>query len=280
MKSYKRTLGKMTAVLAAIEALAFLVIYIPNYVIEVDSIALTYVVQFLNRFLSFLLPLLSATYIFSTATVLPKSNVIVALQLSLTTLIYSIPYNYLVYLAQGNDSIESLSISLLLSAINVPAFALITLLLHAVMLIATVNVGKKIYIDKLPPAYRQRTPKDMRLQARRSVIENLSVHLREGAIFDITSPTVFGIFAASFVQFAVYLVIELIDIVAFLIEYVGDYRNDEIFYIVFVLVFIFLELFAAHAICYLQRGILTRDTQTQPTHKENDDGNNDEAMGE
>lgn len=258
MKLKKRTLNNTLAVIFAAEAFAFLILYIPNYVVEVDSIALTYAVQFTNRLFSFVLPQLAATYLFSTACLDPRKNVLTALILSLPTLVYNIPYNYLVYLAQGNDSIESLSISLLLSAVNALVFALGAIILQAVMLIATVSVGKKIYTEQLPLAYRERTPKDMKRQVRRDVLDDLPALLLKGSMFDLTSPTVFAIFAASFLQFAVYLVREMIDIIAYLIEYVGDYRSDEIFYIVFVLVFIFLELFAAHAICIPARNIMAR----------------------
>lgn len=258
MISSKRSLRNMALVLLLAEAVAFLVLYIPNYAVENDSIVVTYIVQFFNRFMSFLLPLLAATYLFSTASRSIKGNVICALKLSLTTLVYYLPYNYLVYLAQGNDSVESLLISLGVSSLNVLAFAIGVLLMHAVMLYSTAKVGEKIYIEKLPPAYRDRTPKEMKKQARADVLDNLTLHLNEGVVFDLTSPTVFGIFAAAFLQFVIYLFAELVEIVIFLYEYAGDYRDSEIFYIVFVLIFIFVELFASHAICYLARNLIRK----------------------
>ncbi len=250
--------GAALGALAGLYFLAFLILYIPNYVIENSSIAVTYIVTFVNKLFEFVLPLITATILFVSCTK-PKLELLVRVSIiSVSTFAYNIPYYYLVYLAQGNDSIEALGISLLVSLAAYVFSALLATLFYLIMLFGTVRGARRDSIKALPPAYREHTTKEQKKQLDRDNIAALPMHIAESRTIDLTSPVTFGIFCACFVQFSIHLAVELVSIISYLIEYLGDYRDDEIIYIVVALLFIFASMFISHFACYLVKYIMTK----------------------
>ena len=263
--------GAALGALAVLHFIAFLVLYIPNYVIPTDSVAATYVITFVDRLFEFVLPLIAATMLFVTCTE-PKGQLVLRTALiSVASFVYNLPYYYLIYIAQGNDSLEALLISLGMSAIKYLVFALLSILFYFTMRIGTVRAARRDSIKELPPAYREHRTRDMIKQIDRDNIEALPMHIAKSRTVDLTSPVTFGIFCACFVQFALHLVTELVSIVSYLIEYLGDYRESEILYIIIVLMFIFAALFISHFACYLVKYLITRGERSD---------DDDEALGE
>ncbi len=245
-------------VLTGLFLVSFLIIYIPNYMVETTGVAVTYIVNFADKLFRFVLPLLSATMLFISCTE-PRRELIPRLALmSISSLAYNLPYYYLVYLAQGNDSLEALLLSSLASLAEYLFFALLSALFYFIMRYATVIAARRDSIKALPPAYREHITKDLRKQLDRDSIKALPEHILKSRTVDLTSPVTFGIFCACFVQFALHLTNELISIVAYLIEYLGDYRESEVLYIIIVLIFIFAALFISHFACYLVKYIMTK----------------------
>ena len=105
-------LGCAAWTLFAIHLIAFIILYVPSYVIEHNSTFLVYAVEFITRLYQFTVPTVTASVLFSTASINAARLIPRASLLSLTSLIYYLPYYYLVFLAQGNDSLESLAIAL------------------------------------------------------------------------------------------------------------------------------------------------------------------------
>lgn len=269
-------LGCAAWVLFAVHLVAFIIIYVPSYVIEHNSTFLVYAVEFITRLYRFTVPVVMAALLFSTVSLRAGRLMLRAFLLSLTSLIYYLPYYYLVFLAQGNDSLESLLISLPVALGTALVLAILSILLTLVMRWLTVRSAKKIYLEKLPMAYREKPTKEMVNEAKLEVLENLNVHLSEGRAADLSYPVTFAIFGTSFVQFILSLVSEMVNIVIYLSDFNGDYRTDEIIYIAVTLLFIFAELFIAHFAANLARKLAVK----QITSMEKTDDETDEAVGE
>ena len=269
-------LGCAAWTLFAVHLIAFIIIYVPSYVIEHNSTAIIYAVEFITRLYQFTVPVITATVLLCTVSLSAGRLISRAFLLSLTSLIYYLPYYYLVFLAQGNDSLESVTVALPVSVAAAAVLAILTMLLTLVMKHLTVRSARKAYIEKLPPAYREKPTKEMVKEAGLEVIENLNTHLTEGRAADLSYPVTFAIFGASFVQFALSLIVEIVNIVIYLGDFKGDYRADEIIYITATLLFIFAELFIAHFAAYLTKKLALKQLNTT----EESDNEADEAMGE
>ena len=275
-------LGCAAWVLFAVHLVAFIIIYVPSYVIEHNSTLLLYAVEFITRLYRFTVPVVTAALLFSTVSLRAGRLMLRAFLLSLTSLIYYLPYYYLVFLAQGNDSLESLLISLPVALGTALVLAILAILLSLVMRWLTVGSAKKAYLEKLPMAYREKPTKEMVREAKLEVLENLNVHLSEGHAADLSYPVTFAIFGASFVQFIVSLISEMVDIVIYLDGFKGDYRTEEIIYIALTLLFIFAELFIAHFAANLAKGLVVKHNSqaTESEDEGNETDNTDEALGE
>ena len=251
--------------------IAFLNLYIPSYVTQNDSEIVSYIISFADRLFEFALPLVCASMVLFSGAITPGAIAARISIISISTLAYNLPYYYLVYLAQGNDSIEATLISLGVSAIAYVVFAALSLAYYLIMRCVTVRHARAEYIEQLPIAYRKNTPKDMLKQARTDVLADLDIHLAKKGMFNLSVPISFGIFAACFAQFCISILYELVCLVIELIESGGNYGADTIVYLAVIMIFIFAELFASCAICNLVKYIIIK--------VENDHGN-DQALAQ
>lgn len=218
----KSVINRALLIFSTASLTLFLISFIPIYVLELEEIPqfYTYFSMYATEIVSWLLPCVCAVIL----TVICarydlRTALIKGIPLTLTNLIYTVPYYYLIGIAYGLDSIESILLSLGVSTAYLLIFYAHTALLF------------------LAARY---------LLSRTKAIDSLSV----GGMLDLSSPATLGIFAVSAIEFVIKLCVELWQSVSYFIEYAGDYRGDDILYMVIRFIFILGMLFVAHAVCF------------------------------
>lgn len=146
--------------------------------------------------------------------------------ISLTQILYVTPYLYLRCINQGYDSIESLVMGLIGSLPEIIVFY------GGAVLIS--------FIIKFITKIRK---------------QDFSEQLESTVLFDFDNGACLGVFAAAALGFFYLLVMEVIDTVAFLIEYAGDYTVGEIVYICVCFTVDLAALFIYHLILMFIKNI-------------------------
>ena len=236
---------------AGVNLLVFLTFFIPNYVFEESTEIIEYTRIFLTKFAEFALPTIAASILFKICFDSGIKSIIKgAVIFALPRIVYLLPYYYLYHIAFGYDSIESISLSALVTVFGVAINALVILALFFIARLLATNAAMKPIIAKLPPKVQQNLTKETKSEARLEAVKSLSaVDIPEQA-FDLQNPITLGIFGAAFSGFGINLLSEIIDTVTYLVDYAGYYRMDEIIYIVVCYLFLMAELFATHLIAH------------------------------
>lgn len=202
----------------------FLLTFIPVYVLELEEIpqAYSYFTMYTTEIADWFLPCVSAILLLCGSVGDIKSTLLYTLPLTLTNLIYSIPYYYLIGIVYNLDSIESISLSIGVSVLYLVIFHLHTLLLYFISkyLLLKKNNGDAIAMQE------------------------------SGRAFDLSYPLTLSIFSISAIQFLIHLIGELWDAISYFVEYLGDYRTDDIIYMVFRFLFVLAMMFVSHAVCF------------------------------
>ena len=239
-------------IFGAVNLISFLIFFIPNYVMsDYDIGYFEYFRLFLNKFVEFALPALAACllikgYIGGGMRSASYESVFFAL----TRIIYLLPYYYLYFIAYGYDSVESILFSLAVSLFGALVMWGHVLILFLLMREVSAKIAIKDKIAALPQLQkkqiREENIKKLLAEGRKSfgTTDNM------GKAFDFSHPLVAGIFAVAFGEFVIHLVREIVDTVAYLVDYAGYYRIGEIVFITISFLFILVELFASHAINY------------------------------
>ncbi len=226
--STKKKRGEAIALIifAAVNLFAFLLSYIPTYVLE--SSVLAYISPFLSDIISYTLPLAAAAAaaaVFSRKGT--KGAVIYALLLSLTRLAYSLPYEYIKYVYDGYVSTDALLLSLIMSVLHIAILFAEALLLLLLIIFLT----SKFAMDGAIGASRTKEA------------------LTAVKAFDLSLPTTAALLIGAAPGFVYSLIIEIIDTVNFILRYSGAYRAGEVVYIsaryIFILAVFFLSYFIA-----------------------------------
>ncbi len=230
---------------------AFLIFFIPNYVIEGDIGWFEYVRLFLNKFTEFALPPIAACLLmkiyFDNGV---KSALIGAIFFALTRIIYLLPYYYLYHIAYGYDSIESISLSALVTVFGAALmWAHIAVLLLIIRMVAIRSTAKSLASD-LPPAVQKSMTVDLKKKLNLQAEKVLCTDVHFTNAFDFSMPLTLGIFVATFGEFIINFMREAVDTVMYLVNYAGYYRLGEIIYITGSFVFLVIELLAVHIISY------------------------------
>lgn len=243
----RKTFGLGCAAVAALYFLSFLSFYIPNYAVEIDSVAVLYIIEFFGRLCKFLAPCLAAAVLLFSDRCELKSLLLRAAALGATSAAYNFLYYYLYFLAFGNDSIEGSLLSLgasLLGALLAMGYALFGFLIGREVIISFL-VSERL--SELPPLKAREKATKQRLRA--EVKGDACGLSADVGAFDLGAPVAAATFSVCFLQFCIMTVSEAVSIVSYLIEYAGNYRSGEIIYIVVSLLFIFAELFLGQLIC-------------------------------
>ena len=203
----------------AISIFSFLVFYIPeSFRYSIDEWIL-YLSYFIRSFISSFLPALAAAAVFYTSKHTSYiKRILPSLSLAFPRLFYLLPYNYLRYMAEAYDSLESLTLMLIRSTVEI--------LIYAV----------EIYVYALVADLLFRT---------RGKGENLfDVH----PIFDFSKTANYAVFMIAFSRFAVDFITEVIDVISYIIEYGETYRIGEIYFMIGSFLFILLTLILSYTL--------------------------------
>lgn len=235
----------------AVNLFSFLIFFIPNYVIEADIGWFEYVRIFINKFAEFALPPIAAALLIKVYFNGGIKNALIgAIYFSLPRIIYLLPYYYLYHIAYGYDSIESISLSALVTVFGVALmWAHITLLFLIIRMFAIRSIAKSLATD-LPPAVQKSMTVDLKKKLNQQAEKSLCTEINFTGAFDFSIPLTLGIFAATFGEFIINFMRESVDTVTYLINYAGYYRMGEIIYITACFVFLIVELLAVHLIAY------------------------------
>ena len=244
MTKNKRLFLTAIGVFCLINLFEFLLLFIPDYVLEADIGYAEYARIFINKFIEFSTPLFAAITLFAHRGGW-KWAAAGAAGFSATRLIYLLPYFYLYFIDPSNinysyDSGEAMFGALLM-------FGQIMLFYAIIKLGARISAKKEI-VKGLPPKKQEDLSREAKAKMNRqadSVVENSS---KIGKIFDLSSPLALGIFGAAFCQFIIYFIYESIDAVQYFISVSGTYRPGEIIYMMISYLFILFELLVVHAV--------------------------------
>lgn len=207
----------------AISLLCFLIFYIPETLrFSIDEWVL-YLSFFIRKLASTLLPVLAASALLSSSgTLTLVKRILPAISVAAPRLIYLLPYNYLRYMAEAFDSLESLGLMLVRSSIEI--------LVYAIELYIYCLIGEFFY------------------KRRGARFENFYDKV---SLFDFDSAANYSFFAIAFARFTVDLIIEISYVINYIIEYAETYRLSEVYFILCKFLFILFSLIASYSIIYL-----------------------------
>ena len=225
----KSVINRASLIFSAVNLALFLTSFVPIYVLELEEIPQIYAYfsMYSTEIVGWLLPCVCAVIL---STICARYDLRTALvrgiPLTLTNLVYTVPYYYLIGIAYRLDSVESILLSL-----GVSAAYLLLFYAHSALLFLVAR-----YL------LTRAKPRDS---------------LSESGMLDLSCPATLSLFAVSAIEFVIRLCIELWQSVSYFIEYAGDYRGDDILYMVIRFIFILGMLFAAHTVCFKsQKAIL------------------------
>lgn len=228
----------------------YLLFHIPTLVLEERYEWLEYTRSFITKFLEFILPTVAATVLFvGYREIGMKRTLLRAMYLSLPRIIYLLPYYYVYYIVIAYDSIESITLSALVTLFGTALQFGETLLLFVIIRIFSRMPIVKSLKKGLPVNQQKKPPKNIARGLIQDAENLLSENMTRGNVFDFSHRENIGIFASVFFVFIIDLVRELIDSIVFIIECNGDLFTDEIIYMTACFLFLLIELLGGQAIC-------------------------------
>lgn len=238
--------GRLCAVLTAANFALLMLYYVPYYIVETQNLTegLVYFFTYAEEIFGWVINTAAAAVIFIyTLTRGIKSTVISISLLSLTRLIYALPYYYLIALDFGFDSLEGLCISLLVSALDV--------------IVSGLHIFVLVFIGGFAAAaFKAKSLKRRELTA---VKDTLADGLLPTAPFALSEPATVGVFALCFIEFTYKLALEIYNAVTYIIDYTENYRSAEIIYMVFRFIFVLLMLLLTHYISCKIKNLLIKE---------------------
>lgn len=238
--------GRLCAILTGANFALLMLYYIPYYIVEAENLTegLVYFFTYAEEIFGWVLITVTASVaLVYGLTWSFKKNILTILLLSLTRLMYTLPYYYLLALDFGFDSLEGLGISLAVSVIDITVFAL-----HIFVLVFIGGFAAA--------AFKAKSLKRRELLA---VKDTLSYGLLPTAPFALSEPVTVGVFALCFIEFTYKLALEIYNAVSYIIDYAENYRNSEIIYMVFRFIFVLLMLLLTHYISCKIKNLLIKE---------------------
>ena len=234
--------------------LLFLRFYITDYLPSVNllkvSDAVYYILYYPAKLIEFCIAPIAAVALFSLFHSDRKKLILSSLFLSLSRAVYLLPYYYLYENALGNDSLESIGLSLLISLGGIIILTVHILVLAIVFRFVMQRLIKKELCKELPYLAR----KEYKEALASKINESMGAEFLRKSFFDLSIPVVSGIFTVSFLEFIYPLINEIIATVHFFAKAEGSYTTVEIFTIAFSFIFVLIELVVLHVL-----GILIKD---------------------
>jgi hypothetical protein len=238
--------------------LIFARFYITDYLPSVNLLkvpdAVYFSLYYPAKLLEFSLTPLTAVIAFSLFYDSPKKLAVSSALLTLPRAFYLIPYYYLYENAYGNDSLESLTLSLFITI-----FGFIVLFLHlALLLLIFRSVMQFLIKRELKAQNPYLCKKEAKTELCEKTAKMLPEEIAKKGFFDLSLPVIAGIFSVAFVEFLYPLINEIIRTVSFFEKYGTSYTVGEIFSIVFAFIFVLAELIAVHVLAVLLKNLTLR----------------------
>ena len=242
-----------------INILLFCSFYIPNFITGESSEPFEYLRIFASKLFDFVMPLVAATVMFLGYSSLGAKNTLIrAILLSMPQVFYILPYYYIYFWVNGNDSIEAISLSALVTLFGVAVFyGESVLMLYVIRAFARLPIVKGLKKD-LPRSRQENTPKELLSELRKKADEVIENSLTDRSVLSLGSPVTAGILAAAFTEFCISFIFEISDIITYLVEYRGDYRIEDVIFYTAVILFLAVELLAGHSICCFIRNLIIK----------------------
>lgn len=259
----KLGIGKGALILAGINLLLFLLVFLPIYVIDdLDNLyyyilrvgdysGFFYFVSHLEEAFRYFSPVFAGVLMCQKyASFGLKKTLTAGLKLSAASLIYTIPFCYLYAMSNGAYTVEALLWGAFVSLIYMIILYIQSLIMFVIIKRTVCYFNAKAALSELPPLKSDSSKKAFIKEHMEKSEKNLAKILSSGDTFDFSNSGTLGVFFASLLNFTIYLVKEIIGTASYLKEYAGTYRTEEIGYMVFRFIFILALLFICHAVCH------------------------------
>ncbi len=207
-------------------AIAFILFYIAYLIYDYrrESItALEYIRYFYLEIIKFSLPLLAGGVLLGVGTYMGTSYVMKrGWVLSISSVIFSIPYYYLYYFAMTIDTAEAILFGLINTVFDCAVFHLQAFLVY--------------FLARWL----------IRIFAKKRKGDDITAEICEHSPLDISRPMTKAFILIVTFKFVISFIIETIRTVGYLNEYSGTYRVEEILYLVASYLFLVAELLITH----------------------------------
>ena len=240
--------------------------YLPSVNILKVSDAVYNLLNYPSKIIEFGLTPLSAIIVFSLFFDNRKKLVISALFLSFPRAIYLFPYYYLYENALGNDSLESLGLSFLITLFGIAVLFAHILLLSLVLRFVSLLLVKKSICKETPVLAKKENRPRLKLTAS----EKLPEEIKRRDFTDLSVPINCAVFSVVFIEFLFPFVNEIISVADFFTAYKSNFTAGEIFSIAFAFIFLLIELLATYTAGILLKEIsLKAESEPENKQKEN-----------
>ena len=230
-----KTFGKYLGRFALLNLVAFILFYVSGYVIMNDAVE--YVRYFIGEAIDFALPVVTAALVAMAVAKRGFSALTLGVAAAIGRLVYLYPTMYLEFVVNQNlTSGDALLISLPFSV----GFALAEFLYSMVLVFVIQLIGGKL-------AQKHKRSLDDAIDSANSA-------------FDFSNELVVSVFFAGAISFIINLTLEIVSVVGFLSEYVGNYQMSEIIFMAVSFVMILASLLATQVAIFKIKNKIDENT--------------------
>ncbi len=230
-----KTFGKYLGKFALVNLVAFILFYVSGYILMNETVE--YVRYFIGEAIDFALPVVTAALVAIAMAKRGFSALTLGVAAAIGRLVYYYPVMYLEFVVNQNlTSGDALLISLPFSV----GFALAELLYSMVLVFIIQLIGGKL-------AQKHKRSLDDAIDSANSA-------------FDFSNELVVSVFFAGAISFIINLTLEIVSVVGFLSEYVGNYQMSEIIFMAVSFVMILASLLATQVVIFQIKNKIDENT--------------------
>ena len=231
-----KTFGKYLGRFALVNLVAFILFYVSGYII-MDN-AVEYVRYFIGEAIDFALPVVTAALVAMAMAKRGISALTLGVAAAIGRLVYYYPVMYLEFVVNQNlTSGDALLVSVPFSV----GFALAEFLYLMVLVFIIHLIGGKL-------AQKHKRSLDDAIDSANSA-------------FDFSNEFVVSVFFAGLISFVINLTLEIVNVVGFLSEYVGNYQMGEIIFMAVSFVMILADLLVTQVVIFKIKNKIESDTE-------------------
>lgn len=264
MKNRERLYDIATMLFALTNVIAFFIFYIPSEVLY-DAGTLRLISKYLIRFIEITMPPVAAMLLYlGGASEAWGASFLRGIPFAMPRMLYLIPYYFVYFTNRGYSETTIVPSAVGMGLIGALVFFLQMMLLCKILRTSTRLTIKKSLKDDLPAMYRKSMPRELKDMLDGKAAEQLREIPEKPGVFDFSAPVTVGIFSASFGQFIISMLYEGFNALKYLVTQVGSYDLAEMLYILSRFLFVIIQLFVVHIICYgLKNKILKRGIKNE-----------------